>query len=70
MNIPLKISRKTTTHAKDQTRQCEQHVYICKSEQKSQCYNTNKIDLEKKWYYCITYVLYSMNCIFESHRHI
>lgn len=48
MNIPLKISRKTTTHAKDQTRQCEQHLYICKSEQKSQCYNTNKIDLEKK----------------------
>lgn len=49
MNIPLKISRKTTTHAKDHTRQCEQHVYICKSEQKSQCYNTNKIDLEKKY---------------------
>lgn len=48
MNIPLKISRKTTTHAKDQTRQCEQRVYICKSEQKSQCHNTNKIDLEKK----------------------
>lgn len=36
MNIPLKISKKkkTTTHAKDQTRQCEQHVYVCKSEQK------------------------------------
>lgn len=47
MNIPLKISRKTTTHAKDQTGQCAHHVYICKSEQKSQCYITNKINLEK-----------------------